>query len=382
MQARPSSSSSTGWLTPPDAGEIPNLFAVDEQAIIFEKVRKDYERETGQKDPAQNALYAYFVERVRQHLHICLVFSPVGDAFRERLRMFPSLVNCCTIDWYSPWPEDALETVAERFLQDVELDEAVRTPVVDMCTFFHSNMVLLSDRYVQELRRHNYVTPTSYLELINSFRDLLSTARTTVLTKKNRYETGLEKLADAATQVEGMQTELVALQPKLVVAQAETATMMETVETEKVQVVEPKRAVVSKDERAAEAKANEAGALKSSCEADLDEAMPALHAAVNALDTLKKDDITFLKQLKKPPHVIKLVMHAVCIMFGEKAKRKPDPDTGKMAEDWWEPSLKLVSDAHFLSNMKNYDKDTDLALILINYPDPDPTMRTTSSPSG
>lgn len=26
--------------------------------------------------------------------------SPVGDAFRSRCRMFPSLVNCCTIDWF------------------------------------------------------------------------------------------------------------------------------------------------------------------------------------------------------------------------------------------------------------------------------------------
>lgn len=26
--------------------------------------------------------------------------SPVGDSFRSRCRMFPSLVNCCTIDWF------------------------------------------------------------------------------------------------------------------------------------------------------------------------------------------------------------------------------------------------------------------------------------------
>ena len=37
--------------------------------------------------------------QVRRNLHIVLSFSPVGDAFRERLRMFPSLVNCTTIDW-------------------------------------------------------------------------------------------------------------------------------------------------------------------------------------------------------------------------------------------------------------------------------------------
>merc|ERR1719506_3115832 len=133
--------------------------------------------------------------------------------------------------------------------------------------------------------------------------------------------------------------------------------MMEQVEKEKVEVVEPKKAIVSEEEAKAQKKADEANALKTECEADLGEAMPALHAAVQALDTLKKDDITFLKQLKKPPAVIKLVMHAVCIMFGEKAKRKPDPDSSKMVEDWWEPSLKLVSDANFLANLKAYDKD-------------------------
>lgn len=45
-------------------------------------------------------MYAYFVNRARSLLHMVLCFSPIGDAFRQRLRMFPSLVNCCTIDWW------------------------------------------------------------------------------------------------------------------------------------------------------------------------------------------------------------------------------------------------------------------------------------------
>ena len=44
-------------------------------------------------------LWGYFVERTRANLHLVLCFSPIGDAFRERLRQFPSLINCCTIDW-------------------------------------------------------------------------------------------------------------------------------------------------------------------------------------------------------------------------------------------------------------------------------------------
>lgn len=340
-----------------NTGEVPNLFAVDEQAQMAEKLRKKYEAATGKKDASLAEYYAFFLERVKTNLHICLVFSPVGDAFRERIRMFPALVNCCTIDWFKPWPPDALETVAVKFLADVELDEKVRPSINEMCTTFHTEVMDLSTAYVNELRRYNYVTPTSYLQLINSFKQLLGKVRNDLKTKKNRYVNGLEKLADAASQVDVMKEELIALQPKLVIAQEETATMMTQVEKEKVEVVEPKKAIVQADEAAASKKAEEANALKESCEADLNEAMPALDAAVKALDTLKKDDITFLKQLKKPPAVIKLVMHSVCIMFGEKAKRKPDPDTGKMAEDWWEPSLKLVSDSNFLANLKAYDKD-------------------------
>jgi hypothetical protein len=37
---------------------------------------------------------------VRAYLHLVLCFSPADDTFRQRLRMFPSLVNCTTIDWF------------------------------------------------------------------------------------------------------------------------------------------------------------------------------------------------------------------------------------------------------------------------------------------
>ena len=46
------------------------------------------------------ALFAYFVSRCRENLHIIIAFSPIGNAFRTRLRQYPSLINCCTIDWF------------------------------------------------------------------------------------------------------------------------------------------------------------------------------------------------------------------------------------------------------------------------------------------
>lgn len=66
-------------------------------------------------------------------LFFSLAISPIGDAFRNRLRMFPSLINCCTIDWFQTWPTDALEMVANKFLEDVELEDDIRKEYGFIC---------------------------------------------------------------------------------------------------------------------------------------------------------------------------------------------------------------------------------------------------------
>jgi hypothetical protein len=42
--------------------------------------------------------------------------SPVGDTLRTRCRNFPGLVNNASIDWFMPWPKQALCAVASVFL--------------------------------------------------------------------------------------------------------------------------------------------------------------------------------------------------------------------------------------------------------------------------
>lgn len=85
-----------------NTGEVPNLFAVDEKQEICERMRVlDRQRERDkQTDGSPLALFNMFLERCRSQLHVVLAMSPIGDTFRSRLRRFPALINCCTIDWF------------------------------------------------------------------------------------------------------------------------------------------------------------------------------------------------------------------------------------------------------------------------------------------
>ena len=72
-------------------------------------------------EPSQDMIQQVFVSRVRENFHICLCMSPVGDDLRLRCRQFPSLVNCCTLDWFSKWNEEALYFVSSAFFKNLQL---------------------------------------------------------------------------------------------------------------------------------------------------------------------------------------------------------------------------------------------------------------------
>ncbi|XP_035161068.1 dynein axonemal heavy chain 7 isoform X5 [Callithrix jacchus] len=361
-----------------NAGEIPNLFALDEKQEIYDKMRHlDRQRDKSkQTDGSPIALFNMFIDRCRNQLHVVLAMSPIGDAFRNRLRKFPALVNCCTIDWFQSWPEDALQAVASRFLEEIEMSEEIRDGCIDMCKSFHTSTINLSKSFFVELQRHNYVTPTSYLELISTFKLLLEKKRSEVMKMKKRYEVGLEKLDSASSQVATMQSELEALQPQLKVASKEVDEMMIMIEKDSIEVAKTEK-IVKADEAIANEQAMASKAIKDECDADLAGALPILESALAALDTLTAQDITVVKSMKSPPAGVKLVMEAICILKGIKADKIPDPTgSGKKIEDFWGPAKRLLGDMRFLQSLHEYDKDSIppayMTIIRKNYiPNPD-----------
>lgn len=115
--------------------------------------------------------------------------------------MFPSLLNCCTVDWFSKWPADALHSVANHFLHDVDVAPKVLRGLLDVCVDMQERVFDMTTKFQSELGRHYYVTPTSYLELINTFRSLIGAKRSEVDLRRRRYQNGFDKLVETEDQV-------------------------------------------------------------------------------------------------------------------------------------------------------------------------------------
>lgn len=142
----------------------------------------------------------------------------------------------------------------------------------------------------------------------------------------------------------------------LIATSKEVAAQQVVVEKETVSA-EAVKEVVAKDEAVAQKSADEANAIKMECEAELAVAMPVLEKAKAALNKITPGDITNLKAMKSPPIAIRVVMQGVCVLLQVKPNRVRNPESQKMEEDFWGPSLKLVSQAGFRDSLLNYPKE-------------------------
>ena len=326
-----------------NAGEVPNLMCDEDLGPIFDEMTPILQ---SKNIPCTKLnLYGQFISRVKANLHLVICMSPVGDAFRNRLRMFPSLVNCCTIDWFTAWPEEALISVAETQLSidfGEDAAEDAMSSIIKMCGNIHQSVENKSALYLEEMNRHNYVTPTSYLELLKAINALCSKKQGEISIAIKRLQNGLDKLNSTNKQVSELQQMLKDKQPVL------ESTLKEVAEQQVVIDVEKAKAAVIKDAAETTAagaaiKAAEVKEIADDAQADLDKALPALDNAVKCLQELQKGDIVEVKGMGKPPDGVKLVLRGVCIMFDVKPVKEPDPNGGKKIDNWHKACQPMLS---------------------------------------
>uniref|UniRef100_A0A7S1KN20 Dynein-1, subspecies f n=1 Tax=Percolomonas cosmopolitus TaxID=63605 RepID=A0A7S1KN20_9EUKA len=328
------------------SGEVPNLFDEEGMQQIYDSLKKDA-LEAGCND-IRTEIYKYFVDQSRKHLHVVICMSPVGESFRSRIRMYPALVNCTTLDWFSEWPHDALQEVALHFIKDLSLEGEEGNPELkkNIAVIFdtiHSSVNEESERMQRELKRTNYVTPTNYLELVTGYKSLLQEKRVQIGDMKSKLEKGLSTLEKAREDVSKMSIDLEKQKKEAAASKQECESLMLNILSQK-STADDKKQQVELDRSNIQIKKAKADKIREEAQANLDEALPALEAAEDALKNLDSKDISEIRAYAKPPRAVEETLCAVMVVLKRKAS--------------FEEAKKVISSPkQFIDSLLNYRKD-------------------------
>ncbi|XP_047354238.1 dynein axonemal heavy chain 5 isoform X2 [Vespa velutina] len=340
------------------SGVISNLFTRDEQAEIISELTPILKRENPKKTINNELTMEFFLQRTCQNLHVVFCFSPVGEKFRNRAQRFPALISGCTIDWFQPWPKNALVLVAQHFLHDFEIacTNEVKIELVNALGSIQDIVAKTSMEYFQRFRRATHVTPKSYLNFIGGYKNIYRNKQHELGEGAKRMDTGLAKLEEASISVEILKKDLALMERELVQASEKAETVLLEV-TERAMHAEAFKNQVQKVKEKAEQLVECIAEEKALAEEKLEAAKPALEEAEAALNTIKPAHIATVRKLGRPPHLIMRIMDCVLILFQRKiGSVVPDPTT-QCPKPSWAESLKLMASTTFLLQLQNYPKD-------------------------
>jgi dynein heavy chain len=327
-----------------------------------------------------DSCWRYFINEVRKNLHCVLCFSPVGDDFRVRARKFPALVNCTVIDWFHPWPADALLSVGQKFLADLELgEESVRTGIERFMPHSFVTTQKVAERFFAVEGRHVHSTPKTYLEFLKLYGLMLNKKTEENSTASFRLSNGVEKLkacSEAVTHLESNLKEmLLEAEEKREVSEG----IANRVSAEK-KIVEAATADANVEKDKVEVMQKEIGAQQADAEADLAKAEPAVVAAMSALDTLDKKDLGSCKTMSKPPPGVGDIFSAVAVLLAGVNPAIVTQKNGKVKDkdrSWDACKKSLLGNVNGLvDDLKGYKTKIDASEIpLVNWTEVRPYLQ-------
>ena len=334
------------------SGNIPGLFPAEDMDDIINNMRPVVKR-AGLPDTRDNCWDA-FINTVRDNLHVILCFSPIGEPIKVRTRRFPALVNCVVIDWFQPWPEEALNSVSKKFLAEVDLgsDES-RNNIQNFMPYSFIAVNKISELYESQERRFNYTTPKSFLELIALYKSMLAKRRDATQANITRLTNGVIKLESTAASVAVLEENLKVKAVEVEAKKAECDAMIPKLEEEKAKAGE-EASKANKIASAATIKEKEVLEMKAGIEVKLAAAEPALVAAAAALEGLNVKDLGELKALKKPPSGVEDVTAACICLLQTKDMPFKKIDTS------WKAAVAMMSPPpQFLATMLGFKARID-----------------------
>eukprot|EP01059_Diplonema_ambulator_P034998 TRINITY_DN8108_c0_g1_i3.p1 TRINITY_DN8108_c0_g1~~TRINITY_DN8108_c0_g1_i3.p1 ORF type:complete len:4672 (+),score=1974.47 TRINITY_DN8108_c0_g1_i3:105-14120(+) len=339
-----------------NSGNVASLFEPDTVEELCSAMVPELRQRQHPDYNNKDVCWKHFISKVQTNLHTVLCFSPVGQQLAMWCRQFPAIANCTVIDWFHPWPEDALASVSNKFL--AAADSAINdepglvTNCADSISDIHLFVTSLAEEYRIKAKRHCYTTPKSYMEMIGTYKRMLQNKRDDVFERKRRLVDGLQKIKHAQEQVSELQVKFKEEDIEVRNATSEVNALMEQISTEKAGCQEEaERAELEKIKT--EKLLIETDALRAEAERDLAAAQPLVERAKEALKGLNKASLTELKSFTKPPQEVLMVTAAVMCLTAHPSKI-PKPEKAK---DWANAKKMMANVSAWLKDLEDFGQN-------------------------
>jgi len=338
-------------------GEIPNLFETTEIMSMKDSLPPEFD---SKKLVTESEIMSALITIWKEKIHIVLTMSPIGDTFRKRIMMFPSMINCTTVDWFLPWPEEALNAVAKHYLTDLKLEDHYFKEIVNICVDMQSRVITYSEKFYQELRRYYYVTPMSFIELLNLFKNLLTLRNKEMSDEIERYSKGLEIIGESEVVAKNLKIYIdKELAPQIVEKKKKCAEKLKDLEklneTLKIDEEQGQKAEIEGIAKEKEAKENsETAAIK------LAEIKACKDEATEKLKNIKPDETAQIQKSKSDPYITEYA-RLICILMLPDPHPKPikpqNPKDPPIIDYFGHAVKNIIGKQGFLNMIKNFQYD-------------------------
>jgi len=322
------------------AGCIPGLFNAEEITVIRDHVR------IGTRDSlsgeSNDELMSHFWKRACENLRFFISSSSKSDVFTNFCRIYSNIVSSCTTISFSELTLNSMRDYATIMLDETRFPSKDRLSEV-----LQSVHDVVKKMYSESGDSHHVLElsgPSLFSEFVRNYIDLRQKTEAQQSSKLQYLQNSVQKLEQCAEDVVNLVK--VCEQQKKTVAQSqrECEDLLVVIVQDRRLVDDQTKRVTSDSEKIQKDEV-ELQQLTLDAQKELDDALPALQRAEDALNSLNKKDIAEIKAYSKPPELVELVLNAVmCI------KKLPHGD--------WNETKKVISDANFLQSLIAFDKES------------------------
>lgn len=296
-------------------GEVPNLFTTDEMDKIIGDMRPVVA--ALKRDESRGSMYLTFIERVIQNLKIAFCMPLSGGTLRNRCRKFPSLINCCSLNYFAPWSNSALKAINSFALANVTgVSNRVKEILAEISGTMHTTVEDKAIQFLKEQGRYVYVAQNCCLDLIKQYEELMKQKKDEYSENKARYSGALDKIQESRRRTEEMKLCHDEFQNKIKVKEDEYTIAQKKVLEEQKSASEREKTLTIEGQELAE-KNKKFKRFNEEFEAEMNASKPELEASLNETKQVDRKNLIEIKNFTSPHPSVVMVMEAIMTLLQE-----------------------------------------------------------------